>query len=149
MIRSILILLLAAVWGCTSPNTELASSSPITPAEIAGHYGQSGHIGFLELDASGAYECFIINGMTIDGCGTFEGAGISKGSWVLEGGSISFVPKSEPKDLVVKLSEASAVMTEAGLLLTIDGTEHFLPRNVFRTGLPDKPMQSDDPSGSR
>ena len=107
MKRLILIAALAATTGCSFRGSA-PEPSPATPTEIAGHYGQSGHIGFLDLYANGEYECFVVNGMSLDGCMTFEGAGVSRGSWVLKDGALAFVPMSEPaRDAI----EAQAILT--------------------------------------
>lgn len=148
MKRLTLIAVLAAASAC-SPRGADPEAATWTMAGVAGSYGQSGHIGFLELDANGTYECFVINGITADGCGTFEGAGISEGSWVFEGGSVSFFPMTEPPDLVVKLSGASAVPSDNGLVLTIEGTDHLLARSATQAEQPNKAMQTDGPPGRR
>lgn len=119
----IIAFLLAAGTGCFS----------MMPEDVTGRYGQAGHIGFLVLYTNGEYECFVVNGMTADGCGTFEGAGVSKGLWVLDNGTVTFVPLSEPSDLVVKLSQASATLSGAGLLLTIEGTDYLLPKQSMES----------------
>ena len=127
MKRLILIALLAAMSGCSSRGAE-ENNDELTMAGVADRYGQSGNVAHLELGADGKYECFVINGMTAGGCGSFAGPGNSEGEWLIDGGTISFVPTSEPLDLVVKFANASAVLSGKGLLLTIDGVERLLPR---------------------
>ena len=80
----------------------------------------------------------MLNGITAEGCATFQGAGMSQGYWVLEGGSVSFEPLAEPLDLIIKLSEASAVPRATGLALTIDGTHHLLARSDAQGEQPDR-----------
>jgi len=120
MKRIALVVSLAATSACT-PAGEEPVLRQLSVQDVAGQYGQSGHIGYLKLEQDGEYECFILNGMTIDGCGTFAGAGLSKGKWEIDGTEVLFTPTSEPTDLVVKLATASAISTDGGLVLKIGG----------------------------
>lgn len=133
------LILLGGGVGCSLGGAD-STRPALTPADPVGHYGQSGHIGYLELRATGEYECFIVNGMTADGCGTFVGAGISRGSWHYQDGSVSFLALNEPADLVLSLAGASAVPSETGLLLTVQGEEHLLAREEVQT----RPAQGTD-----
>ena len=80
----------------------------------------------LDLDPEGRYEVLVLNGITADGCGTFEGAGSSHGTWAWSDGRIVFDPDVEPSDLALSMSEASARLTDDGLLVTIDERERRL-----------------------
>lgn len=97
-------------------------------AGLVGTYGQGGHLGDLELRADGTYQSFVMNGVTADGCATFEGAGSSTGSWRLEDGVLSFAPTQEPPDLVVKFREVVGRASEHGVELTYGGHSYELPR---------------------
>lgn len=122
-----LLMLLSLATGCSGSDPSPPASA-VTRADLVGSYVGAGHIGDLNLYENGEFECFVFNGMTGSGCVTFEGAGQSKGSWTYEGGRVSFVATNEPADLVVKLSEASASLSDEGLALTIEGTDLLLPR---------------------
>ena len=148
MKRLTLIAFQAAASGCFSGNAE-PELRATTRADITGNYGDSGSIGYLTLGADGTYECMVLNGMTVDGCGTVEGSGLSIGSWDFEGGSVSFVPVHEPDDLVVKLAGASAVPSGNGLVLTIGESVHFLARSVTQTERPGRAMPADSPAVRR
>ncbi len=142
------IAIILAVAGCSPRDVDQVTEAwELT--DVAGSYGQSGHIGHLELDATGTYECFVVNGITVGGCATFRGAGMSKGRWTLEGGSVSFDPISEPSDLVVTLSGASAVRADNGLVLTVGGTDHLLVRKIPLAEQPNQAIEADDPSARR
>jgi len=114
-------------------------------ADVAGRYRQAGPIGYLELKPSGEYECFVVNGVTVDGCGTFVGAGLSRGAWSCREEAIAFDPVTEPEDLVLNLIGASAVPSEQGLVLTAGGEAHFLAREKAPSGGVGRPPQSGQP----
>lgn len=115
-----------------------------------GSYEQSGCIGFLDLLPDGTYSTLILNGITSDGCGTFEGAGISEGSWRVEDGMIFFDPAHEPDDLVVKFADVSGTLTEVGLALNYEGRDFMLPRFIEPDGeRSNTPMQTDGASRRR
>jgi hypothetical protein len=128
MKRLTLLTLLLVTAACSAPTVKLDQPRP-TLARFAGSYhGPAGHVGSLDLDASGTYECFVVNGMSAAGCADFVGAGLSRGLWVLDGSSIALTPTMESKDLVISLAGSTAVLSDEGLVLTIDGLEHFLVR---------------------
>lgn len=91
------------------------------PAELAGRYGQAGAIGYLELSADGAFEAFVVNGVTLDGCGTFEGAGLARGRWRVEDGLVRFATSPPRPDLVVDLEQVVGRPSPGGLLLHVEG----------------------------
>lgn len=148
MTTCVALIALASGLGCSSIGAEESASS-MSAIEVAGHYGQAGHIGFLELMPGGQYECFIVNGMTADGCGTFRGAGVSAGTWSYDHGVVTLVPRNESPDLVLSLLGASAVPSERGLALTAQGKEHFLAREGECAEQADPALQTGGPAGLR
>ncbi len=119
MHRLIAATLLMALIGCSR-----GAGSVGTTTVLSGHYGQARNIGSLKLLVDGTYECFIFNGITSDGCATFEGAGVSRGSWSVADGVISFEPTNHgPDDLVVDMGSVCGVVADGGIVLTVDGDE--------------------------
>jgi len=142
-------LLLVLAGGCdgrdaTPRPTQQVPPGP--PADLAGDY-DGGSIQ-LTLEADGAYEAMVWNGMTIDGCGTFAGAGLSRGTWRYDGEAVSFAPREEPDDLVFRFGEARAVPNDAGLVLTSGEKERVLPRSEERADA-DRPAAGDGPVDRR
>jgi hypothetical protein len=127
MKRLVLVVFLTATGGC-SPHVEAPAAPRLAASEIVGRYGSSGPIGYLTLEPDGEYECLVLNGVTVDGCGTFVGSGLSKGTWAIGGEAVSFTPTAEPPDLVLELATASATPSDGGLLLVVKGDEHQLAR---------------------
>jgi len=119
--------LLAGTFACAPGDASPDRAASIT-ADVAGHYGQGGHIGSLDLAADGTYESFVINGLTADGCGTFAGAGVSRGIWTLVDGQVAFAPTSEPADLVLKFADLAARPAGDGLVVTLGDSQWFLAR---------------------
>lgn len=113
--------------GCERASGPTDSEGPTVEA-VAGLYGADGGIASLELAPDGSFECLVLNGM-VDGCGTVEGAGVSKGRWSLRGETIAFEPANEP-DLVISLVGATAVVDEAGIDLSTGGRRYVLARQV-------------------
>lgn len=96
--------------------------------ELAGEYRSGGRIESMVLTEAGAFECFVLNGMTSFGCGTVVGAGSSFGRWRLDSGRISFHPLYETEDLVISLVGVFALPSEVGMVLTIEGAEYSIER---------------------
>lgn len=144
MPRSFALALLIAVLGC-APRDAAPAAAELSPADVAGAYGQAGNVGSLDLagDGSFSYTCFVMNGVTVDGCATFAGAGVSQGTWELVDGLVTFTPTSEPPDLVVKLAEASARPAGDGLVLTLGDAKLYLPREGAAETWPDLGASAD------
>lgn len=124
--RVLLVQLALAAAACAS---EEPSAPRPTAEAIAGQYGQ-GVAGIVSLDltADGRYESLILNGVTIDGCGTFEGAGVSKGTWAFVGEEIRFTPDHPAEDLIVRFTEVRATPAEDGLHVVVGERAATLPR---------------------
>lgn len=100
--------------------------------EVVGVYGPAGFLVDLRLERDGSYEALFLTGLTADGCGTFEGAGLSTGRWARRGGRLAFEPELEKPGLVRSMAGATAVVTALGLELELEGEERFLPRREGR-----------------
>jgi hypothetical protein len=100
----------------------------------SGHYQGYGSVCDLLLLPEGQYECFITNGMTAEGCMTVAGAGGSSGSWAMVDGVIWFTPVSETSDIVVRLADSSAALSDEGLVLTFEGAEYPMKRAELVAG---------------
>jgi hypothetical protein len=111
--------------------------------DLVGKYTGHGHLSDLELKADGSYTCFIFNGITDDGCASFEGAGYSQGTWEYKDSRISFWDPDESADLVVKLSGSSAQHSEEGLLVITGGEEHVVSRLPIQLEQSNPAMQTD------
>ena len=146
MERLALIAAVVASIGCSPRGTDRGEGE-LAMADVAGRYGGPSHIQDLELAAGGTYECFVFNGLAGFGCGAVEGAGKSRGTWTLEGGALSFTPIAESgigqSGLVVSFAGATAVPSEAGLVLAIEDVDYLLDRSPHLSEQPNKPKQTD------
>jgi hypothetical protein len=135
------VLLLALVApGCGA--REQAPAEAGVPAELVGRYAQGGCVGSLTLEAGGEYESLVFTGVTADGCGTFAGAGVSKGTWSFADGRVAFVPRQAQPSLAVQFERAEAVPCAEGLRFSAGELAVVLRR--VREDRPD-----DDASGGR
>ena len=117
----------------------LIGCAPAPDVEVfAGRYGQAlfdsegepapgwPSVGWLSLESDGSYDCRVWNGMTADGCGTFEGAGQSFGTWEIFDGSVIFSPLFETSGLALSFRDAAATHADGELVLAVDGRRHRL-----------------------
>jgi len=128
--RLLVLLLSLGLLGCAQAPEGRSGGAPaqaLSVESIAGTYGPAEGIASLELGTDGSFECLVLVGMTADGCGTFEGAGVSEGRWTLRGETIAFEPRDEP-DLKVSLVGATAVVAGEGILLTTGAKQIALER---------------------
>jgi len=109
-----------------------ADRSPWTVEELAGKYWGP-PLFPLELRADGTYQAFVTNGSS-DGCLTVVGAGPSRGTWTLEGGTISLAPTFEPFDLARGLAGVTVRPSEEGLRVILDGIDYLLERQDVGSG---------------
>jgi len=145
-VRAILVILCCAACDSRRREHDAPFLHALTSQDVAGTYGAWGHIGYLELDPNGGYECWIFNGISSDGCADVQGAGVSSGTWALRDGVILFTPAHESRGVVLSLIGASAVPTEQGLLVTAQGQQHVLPREAAEAATA---PQADGPNDSR
>lgn len=119
--------LLLLVTACGAGSTPHAPHPP----ELVGEYKseQISCFSTLRLQAGGSFEAEVWTGLTEEGCGTFEGAGGSTGTWRLAGGRIVFSAVREHAGLALKYSGASAQPSARGLLLSSGGKEYDLVRS--------------------
>lgn len=123
------LLLGLAALSCSAEGTAEVPPPRTTAADVVGLYGAGAGIAHLELGADGRYEGLVLTGLTMDGCGTFEGAGTSAGTWSLAGDALTFAPEREPADLAVRFAEVRAWPAPAGRLrVVVDDREATLDR---------------------
>jgi len=132
--RLAVVLLLPPLAACSQGPAD----APLDPSAFAGSYQQalfdregnpSGgwpSLGSLELEPDGRYEAWVLNGITADGCATFQGAGHSRGTWSTSAEGMFFEPDSEPADLALSFVGATAVLAGDELLLTSGAGERRL-----------------------
>ena len=133
-------LFLLGIAGCSYASGEASTSSnqasavPLTPLRFQqALFDLEGEpapgfpsLGSLDLEPDGTYTCFVMNGITVDGCASFEGAGQSRGRWVLSEGALAFLPEDEPADLALSLQGATGHLRGDELILRTDGGERRL-----------------------
>ena len=119
---------LVLVAGLAACSGESTTDTALDPAQVVGEYGQAGRFDCLNLTPDGRYECWVTNGITVDGCGTFVGSGLSEGSWSCRGAAVEFTPLKEPHDLVVSFDGTHGTLSDGALLLTIEGQPFRFPR---------------------
>jgi len=132
--RLAVVLLIPILAGCANGPAD----SPLDPTALVGSYQQAlfdhegnpvvgwPSVGSLKLEPDGRYEAWVLNGITADGCATFEGAGYSRGTWHVSVSQVHFEPDSEPADLALSLDDAAAVLAGDELVLTIGAGERRL-----------------------
>lgn len=135
VITRISVIFLLATCALSSCGADPAGSSE-SSLDIAGRYLGNGQVESLELTTDGAYECSVFNGMTSDGCATVQGAGVSRGSWNLDGKRVTFAPHEQTPDLLVDFASAVATRTEAGITLNSGGVSFSLKRTAKPTAGP-------------
>ena len=80
----------------------------------------------LRLMPDGGFDCMILNGITADGCGTFEGAGTTGGRWTYRDGTVTLEPRATREKLAISLAGAVAQVRDGDLVFQVDGRERWL-----------------------
>lgn len=139
--RCAVLLLIPILAACSQGPAD----EPLDPSAFAGSYQQAlfdregnpswgwPSLGSLELEPDGRYEAWVLNGITADGCATFQGAGHSRGTWGTSAEGIVFEPDSEPADLALSFVGARAALAGDELLLTIGaGDRRLVSREEYQ-----------------